>query len=496
MPHEIEVKNLGPIAEASFCLSDYGVTCLVGSNGIGKSILLDAVQKAALGTGKLALRDGQRRGSLQVGGAVISIGAATRHNGEFQIENIESRMPLSMLVDPRMKTAEAADKQRIKALVALTGVAASRDLFAKHEALSDFADVVSDESTATDDLVEMSGRIKRDYESKAREAERDADREEGHIRGLEEAGAGVDLTAESDAAKLQTEYDAARDKHAAIDARITEYARTKEDADTAHADLLKLEAGYVGASLAEVSAADAEAVRVHGECLSLVEKLESQLAAAKTQLDLAAEKSTAADALLQRASSHFKSLGVLRETIDRFSRTRAVGDDIGAASTELDAARRAQEQGVKIRDAREKLAKAAEHKAAAAAARDKANRLRYAAKCVDEVLSDAIQCPQLRVELQDGVTRLVTDHPTRGKSVPYHELSEGERWKLAIDLGVERVGQGGLLVIDQSAWEGLDSFVRPEIHAHAKAKQCFILTAEATRDPEDGREMVAKPFAL
>jgi glycogen operon protein len=59
------------------------VTVLVAPNGSGKSILLDAVQTAAIGTGKLPLRDRTKKGMFSAFGAVITIGGTCYSaNGE------------------------------------------------------------------------------------------------------------------------------------------------------------------------------------------------------------------------------------------------------------------------------------------------------------------------------------------------------------------------------------------------------------------------------
>jgi hypothetical protein len=100
------------------------------------------------------------------------------------------------------------------------------------------------------------------------------------------------------------------------------------------------------------------------------------------------------------------------------------------------------------------------------------------------------------VEIWEGNARLVIDHPIRGKGVEFHQLSMGEKWRVALALGIERVGEGGLLVVEQEAWEGLDSFVRQDIHQFAVENRVYVLTAEATRDQKDGRDMSAKEFAL
>jgi hypothetical protein len=105
------------------------------------------------------------------------------------------------------------------------------------------------------------------------------------------------------------------------------------------------------------------------------------------------------------------------------------------------------------------------------------------------VLSSCIKCPQLRVESDGKSARLVTD-TERGPSIPYHDLSDGEKWTIAIDIGADQVGEGGLLVISQIGWEGIDGANRQEIHHHAVSRGVYILTAEASSDPEAAHEIV------
>lgn len=502
MSETISVKNLGPIPDFTFKLDDYGLSVLTAPNGSGKSILLNAVQKAALGTGKLPLRDGQRRGSLEIGDCIITIGATTRYNGEFQIKNLESRLPLSALVDPGMKDAKAADRHRIKALVALTGVAATRDLFTKHEALADFNSVVTDDACRTDDLVEMAARVKRDYEAKAREAEKDADREEGHVRGLEESATGIDLEAESDAEQLQAEYDAARDAHTRLVAAIEDRAESLATFESAAKDLEQLRRDYKGNSVAaaslEVSRATARLSDQDVTITTIQQQIEELEARLETERSKQRELQARFDTLRSerdRAVEHDAAVTALRKTIADFTGDTEILPEPVEAQAAVDRAKAAQELGVKVREAIAKLVQVDAHKDAAAKSRIRAERLRSAATCVDEVLSDAIQSDLLKVDIQDGVARLVVDHHPRGEKVLYHELSFGERWIIALDIGVSRVGEGGLLVIEQEAYEGLDAFNRDIVHAYAKENRVFLLTAEATRDQSDGTELQARPYA-
>lgn len=501
MSHDIQLSNVGPIEKMAFRLQDHGVTVLVGPNGVGKSQALGALQKAMLGKGKLPLRDGQRRGSVEAPGVVISIGQTTRYNGEFEITNLESRMPLADLVDPQMKSPEAADRHRIKALVALTGVTATRDMFANHDALKDFAEVVTEDACRTDDLVEMAARVKRDYEAKAREAEKDADREEGHVRGLEDAANGLDLEAESDADQLQAEYDAARDAHSKLAAELEEWERVKDAAENAKRDHAFLLESYKGKAPSVASLDVSQAAARIADQDVVITTIQQQIETLQQQLDQERGKQReltirhdAARSERDRAVEHANAVAALEKTIAEFTGETPETTTTFVAAAAVERARAAQELGVKIRDATAKLVQAEAHKDAAAAARKRADHLRSAAGSVDEVLSDAIQCDVLKVDIQDGAARLVVDHPQRGEKTHYHELSMGERWCIAIGIGADRVGEGGLLVVEQDAWESLDAFVRPLIHQHAMERKVFVLTAEATRDPDDGTEMQAKPF--
>ncbi|MEQ1891052.1 MAG: hypothetical protein ABL998_00800, partial [Planctomycetota bacterium] len=60
------------------------------------------------------------------------------------------------------------------------------------------------------------------------------------------------------------------------------------------------------------------------------------------------------------------------------------------------------------------------------------------------------------------------------------ELSHGERWTIALDVGIDAVGENGLLSIAQEAWEGLDIAHRQQIAEHARRRKAVVLTAEAT----------------
>ena len=95
----ISAENLGPITALEFALTSPGVTVLVAPNGSGKTILLEAVQAAARGEGKLPLRDRTKKGKVEAFGATVTIGGTCRHTGSFEVTNLEGRVQPGLDLD-------------------------------------------------------------------------------------------------------------------------------------------------------------------------------------------------------------------------------------------------------------------------------------------------------------------------------------------------------------------------------------------------------------
>ena len=113
-------------------------------------------------------------------------------------------------------------------------------------------------------------------------------------------------------------------------------------------------------------------------------------------------------------------------------------------------------------------------------------KLRDAAHGTEDVLS------RLVAEMGGPFTvdkefRLIVQHPKRGETY-FSELSQGERWKLGLDIAIEafgREGQHGLLAIPQAAFESLDAKNRQMIADHIRGTDLAIITAESTKDLSD-----------
>lgn len=493
MNHTITAENLGPIPALEFALQSPGVTVLVAPNGSGKSILLEAVQAAAKGEGKLPLRDRTRKGKVEAFGAVITIGGTCRHTGEFEVTNLEGRFDLAALVDPRIKTPAAADKARIKALVSLTGAEASVNLFRAHDAFDDFDAVVTSASIETDDLIEMATRIKADYDAAALVRERQAEREQGAATALIPK-ADLDLTEESDATVLQAAYNERRDELTRLEEQARNAKLYREHSDRAKQILSESGADRLASERVDALQSITDAGTGILEAHDKIAELNLQIRTLQGQIQTLQAAEHSANQRIKSIDDQLKMVTAAQEMLAKPAITPPEQSDIDDAKTEVELAQAAIEKGALIRQAKADASKVKEHRSKAKAASDKAVRYRDAGKATDDVLSSCIKCPQLRVESDGKTARLVTD-TARGKSIPFHDLSDGERWTIAIDIGADQVGEGGLLVISQIGWEGIDGAHRLAIHQHAVNRGVYILTAEAASDPNATNEIVPTPMA-
>jgi len=160
--HELTIQNVGAIAHIVIPLSDDGgVTIFKGPNGSGKSTGLEAVSTLVSGRGKrLPLRDGQKQGLVSGFGSTINLKlSGSRRGGEqpqLIVDSIEGKFSIDKLVNPEIQNPESADKARIKALITLTGVDATPDLFVSlFDTKEEFEKIVSRSSVETSDPAEL-----------------------------------------------------------------------------------------------------------------------------------------------------------------------------------------------------------------------------------------------------------------------------------------------------------------------------------------------------
>lgn len=484
MSATIELTDIGPVEHLSIPIPDEGgVIVLRGANGTGKSSTLRAVDRLATGKKSIELsaRDGAAKGQISGCGVTLRVGRSVSRTGELEVESLDGRLSVAELVDPGLKGAEEADGRRIRALVQLAGVEPDVELFAGlFDSPEEFAEITRGASLDTDDILVLADRIKRAIEAAARNAEGIANQERAKAAACRESVAGIDTDVPTDEAALQQTLEEAVRHDQELRSKAQEAARRFDAMVEAKLKIESAKKKSGGMSVEETRQRLAEAEGEHEKRTAEVLDLQQRLTEA-----VEAEKRSAAD--LQHWRERVQDAEFFAAAITNLEETIAAGEIQGPSDADLEDAaagvmdaRKAIEDGAMARRAREKIAKAKEHADAEARASDRAESLREAAKRVDDVLSE--QIAKLGVPLQVRGGRLVTTNHKRG-TVLYAELSEGERWRLALDIAIEAVGKNGLLSIPQAAYEGLDPENRRMIAEHVRGRGVVILTAEATDGP-------------
>ncbi len=493
---EIEITDIGPIDRLVIPLREGGgVTELRGSQGTGKSTATRAASALLKGHNgsDLTRRDGAtlgERGVVQCGDLKLTVGMVTRRSGELCVKEIESSFDLQHLVDPGLKDPAAADRARIKALIGLTGVEPDLELFAELiEAFRGIDGIVSPKTMKCSDLCDMAKGLRADLHEAARGCEKAADVHEGQALACRSAGEGLDLKAEADPVKLETTLTTLIRTQGRVAAEIEGRHDWQKAHVAANARLAEAEASYTGPTAADALLFEMTAKslcdvghKTLDEAIETVHRLQVDTA----KLEAAHDKAVATT---KAAGQHSNALDAFRSTLDQPGPAAPEGDAMLVADDAVTAAKQALETGTLVRDAiaKQKLAKS--HAGHAKQMHRQAEALRTAARDTDEVLSRAVPNGDLRVQGE----RLVLD-TARGETY-FAELSDGERWKVAIDLALaelERLGierSTALLTIPQHGWQHLSPTNRKLIHEHARKQGVNILAAQV----DDG-ELRAEPM--
>jgi len=485
---DLKAKNLGPISEALIPIDpEGGITVLTGSNGSGKSMLLNAASKMLGGPADpLTARDGHPKGMLEGAGLRLSVAKSTRVTGTCEVTAIEGKYDVHDIVDPGIKDTDAADAKRIKALLALRETEA--DIAAFHDLAggrADFEAMVSADTLKTKDVVELARKVKRDLEGAARREASLADIARGKAEACEEAAAEVDTSKAGDEAALNARLEDAIKHKASLEGRRETARRVHSDAAFAREkiaeaektnSLATVEVCREGVEQADRDRRDAEVKRQ--EAQRALDKAEGELEFAEAALKNARDN-------LAHAERTEQALAGWRESVAKAEDLEAVSaEDVEAADEAIQEARAAITRNTEIAMALQKLADAKRHEETAEGHAKRAKELRESAKSTDIVLSDAVASSS-GLWVEDG--RLMARHPRRG-DMCFADMSQGERWRIALDEAIERIRAEGneevaIIPVPQECWEGLDQDNRRAVHEHAKKRRVTILTAQAGSGP-------------
>lgn len=478
----LEFRDLGPVPNLSLPIPEEGgVVVFRGPNGIGKTTLINATDALLAGERNgITARDGAATGEASGFGMTMKVGRTTRCLGELEVSHLGGKFDLADLIDPGIKDVKAADEKRIKTLVSLARAKADPALFHKLLGGADeFTAIVKPDLLENDDLVVMAGKVKKDIEAKARDAETEVEREKNAAAGCRAAVGSVDLEAPDDAAALQKDLEAAITKLSKLKADAESAARVKQAAELAQQGITAWEANQKGPGIAAATecvtqateARDAAKARVDELC-ALIEAARKDLEAKKAALDLATQT-------LEAAKSQASAIETWRKQVEDAAAIVAPPQSlIETAAARVQAAREAVETGALVRQAKQQAAKADGHLRAASEHGRLAKRLRDAAAGVDIVLSEVVKGLGCPLEVWAG--RLVTKHK-RSEHTNFGDLSVGERMKIVLPLAIQLVGPKGIIPLRQEFFEGLDWEGRQQLMDELRGSGVVVITAECSR---------------
>lgn len=495
----IEITGVGPIIQRTITLPERGgVVVLKGKCAQGKTTCLDSVG-AVLGNEEdrknVGRNDDVDEGKIVFhapnGDRTLTLFATQKRTkgqevNELGVEHVEDTYDIGKLIDPGMKNAEANDRERIRAIIQLSG---AKIAWASFTALIPppngvGGNVVSIEGAREiEDTVAKASKVKSILEEEKRRLEGLAKKERQEQSYAEAALVGVDLSTPCDRAELQTAHQAA----VAANARLKEQVTAAEKAATARAaarkQLDESRGQYQGPTVAAATVASTVAEHAKADADAEVQRLEQALRLAKASVQTKEAERKAAKGSLSAAQANDTSLATLTGLLEGQLPEPPSADDVEASQLELDAATDAMEAGVKVRDALAKQAKAEEHRDLAVKYESRAAQFEEAAKSTNDLLSKAVNVPGLSVM---GLRLIHTD--ADGKEEVFDRLSTGEKSAVAVRVGSTRVsektGDGTkLLRLPQEVWQALDPDFRDQVNDIAISEDITVLTGEVSGGP-------------
>lgn len=483
----IVISDLGPIEYFEFeLLPEGGVLELRGDNGIGKSHVQKAVSALFGADVDLSVRDGQELGSVSYGKGRVRVATRQTRSGgsptSLGIVHLEDQYSIGKLIDPGLKDEVRNDQHRIKTLVQLSGGKvpwASYAELVSHDAGYDRVSI--DAAKEIPDTVAQNEEIKAIFEKAARQVEASRAEEQNKQEACLGAFPDINLEAPHDEKALSDAVTAAIRFEEALKARKIAYDRAIELRTQAEAQLARPRENTVADATSKLVVAEAdltaaklsvalqqEAIASHDTEIerlkALVKDEETKRALAVKEretrgqaVDHAEDKVSGAKRAIKACEEQDRMLAELSGVLERDIPADVDADDMEGAAFALKQAQDAQSLGVLVRKAIEKRDEARKHKELYDRHDARATKLRDAAKCVEELLSEAVNVPQLKIE----AGRLVL----RETSELFERLSDGERARIAVEIACLRVseqtGDGSRLsMIPQAAWQDLQPKVK------------------------------------
>lgn len=494
----IVIEDVGPIFKLTIPVpANGGVVVLRGGNGTGKTSALkaaDTLVNKRKGDPP-PVRDGAETCSISGFGAILNVGRRMSHLGELEITKIDG-LGLEDFVNPGLKDPEASDSKRIKALVTLSNVKPDPGAFyALLGSQEEFEKHVSSEALEGEDLITVTGAVKRQLEKASRNFN------DTFEKAMKQYDAGrlsigdTDLEAPDDEHVLSENFQKAGRKKQSLETAKSIYNKSLRRQREAREKLEYAKLSWPGKTI-EQSREDYAACQTETqEARRKVSSLEEQLRQAKVFLDTCVAHEENEKTMLQQAEQIQLTMTAWQQTVDSTLPDPVNEEDLEEADKELNLTKSAMENGVLVRKAKADLVRAEEFKTAALKAQTESIRLRDAAHATEQVLSHAIE--GLGVPLKVHNNRLYVTKTDRAAGMElFDELSEGERWAAAGDIGVSIVGPGGLIILKQEGWQAMDEKHRRIFAQRIENTKVVVLTGEQDSSYPELTPQQYDPFEL
>ncbi len=475
------IENTGGVSRAELSLSP-GVNVLLGRNGAGKTSCIDAVVRASGGKAKIERKDGTQEGRIEGPGIKLTLKQVVKADGLAELE-LADVGPLGRLIDPRLKSSEAAASARIRALVELVGLGVDDrkllDLCDGNTALfEEVTEII--QADAIDNLLEASEKLRRHTHSKARDQEELAAEAEGEIKKAfsecQEILAGL---GGPEALTQTTEEEAA----AELERGIRTHDRALANCEAR--ELLEKQQGEIRAELGpppNVRAAELDLAEASGKLQDAKRALfdaEEKIHGLRARGREAEQAVRAADEARERAEAGRAQWQKQNEILEKTPEGPSRADLGQLLAVYVESPRevlgRAQ-QSSKFRQA-EKV-----HDASILAqkkANEEAEALRKLANGIPGKLGEILASAGAGgFTVIEGRLHIVTEAGPRDFE---HRCSTGERARAALSVA-SQINNGRVLALDGEVWNSLDPSNRAEFAAAAREHDLCVITEQ----PDEG----------
>ena len=470
MSEQVTIENIGPIERVVFDMDDDGGILVVsGRNGAGKTTVRAVISSLLGSNGSadgLTPRDGSPNGEAVGFGRRLRINKRASVTGALSVPSIGNKLDIGKLVDPGVADKKLRTKHRIRALVSLCANAVDPQSLVPEE-LRSYVDL--DSASEFDDPVLMADFLKRQLDSAALDAEKTSDVKSQLAKARRTEAGDIDELGKIDLSEVAAEFDRTSEELSKAKVFNESRKRTIENNARVRKQLETISINHKGPS---IKAADA-AVAVQA---TLIDTIKSQIADLQQQLREAEAEQQRRESVAKEARAHSEELKRLSGML-----TTDIAKEIDVAPLEekRNKIRETMLQAETLRNRKAALDESRVLQDAAVEYGNRAEMLRNAAKEAAAKIQQFL--PEGPIKLVDG--QLVVDYKPRKKLVPYDELSDGERWIVALQYAIDAVGQGGVIPVSQEAWQGLDTKHRKIALKKCKENKVWLLAGEKSDTP-------------